>query len=58
MSISPQSGARGLDRLRWLKYNTVMQRQNTFNLRFNAAKNKVRAANMATPGIFPLKLDW
>ncbi len=39
MSISPQSGARGLEILIWLKNYTVQQRQNTFIYGLNAAKN-------------------
>ncbi len=31
MSVSPQSGAMGLERLIWLKYNTVMKMKSTFN---------------------------
>ncbi len=39
MSISSLSGARGLERLTWLKYYIVLKRQITFNLGFNAAEN-------------------
>ncbi len=39
MSISPQSGARGLKRLIWLLYYMVLKLQITFNLELNAAKN-------------------
>ncbi len=39
MSISPWSGARGLEKLIWLKYYFVLKRQNTFNLGLNAAKS-------------------
>ncbi len=39
MSISPRSGARGLERLIWLKYYIVLNQQITFNLGPNAAKN-------------------
>ncbi len=39
MSISPQSGARELERLIWLKYDNVLKWQNTFNLGLNTAKN-------------------
>ncbi len=39
MSISPQSGAGGLERLTWLKYYIVLKLQITFNLGLNAAKN-------------------
>ncbi len=39
MSISPGSGARGLERLIWLKYCFVLKRQNTFNLELYAVKN-------------------
>ncbi len=39
MSTSPQSGARGLERLIWLKYYIVLKMQITFNLGLSAAKN-------------------
>ncbi len=39
MSISHQRGARGLERLIWLKYYTVLKLQITFNLGLNATKN-------------------
>ncbi len=39
MSISPCSGARGLERSIWLKYNIVLKRENTITLGLNAAKN-------------------
>ncbi len=39
MFISSQSGARGLERLIWLKHYIVLKRQITFNLGLNAAKN-------------------
>ncbi len=39
LAIFLQSGARGLERLIWLKYNTLMKRQNTFDLVLNAAKS-------------------
>ncbi len=42
MSISPQSGARGLERLILLKYNTVMKRENTFNCQKYASHPKKR----------------
>ncbi len=35
----PQSGARRLKRLIWLKYYFLLKRQNTFGLRLNTAKN-------------------
>ncbi len=38
MSISPRSGARGLEKLIWLKYNIILKRENTFALGLNAAK--------------------
>ncbi len=38
MSISALSGARGLERLIWLKYSALKQ-QNTFYLGLNAAEN-------------------
>ncbi len=37
--VSPQSGARRLERLIWLKYYIVLKRQITFNLGLNADKN-------------------
>ncbi len=37
--LPPKNGAREHKRLIWLKYNTVMKRQNTFNLGLYAAKN-------------------
>ncbi len=37
MSISHRSGARGIEKLIWLKYYT--ERQITFNLGLNADKN-------------------
>ncbi len=39
MSIPSWSGARGLERLIWLKYDIVLKGQNTFNLGLNTAKN-------------------
>ncbi len=39
MSISPQSGVRGLERLIWFKYYIVLNQQITFNLGLNAVKN-------------------
>ncbi len=39
MSISPQSGARWLERLIWLEYDIVLKWQNTFNSGLNTAKN-------------------
>ncbi len=39
MSISPQSGAWGLERLIWLRYDIVLKWKNTFNLGLNAAKS-------------------
>ncbi len=41
MSISPlpQSGAKGLERLTWLKYYIILKQQITFNLGLNTAKN-------------------
>ncbi len=39
MSISPQSGAKGLERLIWLKCFIVLKRQITFNLGLTATKN-------------------
>ncbi len=39
MSISPWSGARGLERLMWLKYNMVQKRQITGNVVRNVVKN-------------------
>ncbi len=39
VSIFHQSGARGLERLIWLKYYTVLKLQITFNLGLTAAKN-------------------
>ncbi len=39
MSISPQSGARGLEKLIWLKYYNEQKRQITFTLGLNAVKN-------------------
>ncbi len=42
MSIYPQRGARGLERLIWLKYNIVFKRGNTFISGLNAAKNTRR----------------
>ncbi len=39
MSISPQSGARWLERLICLKYYFVLKRQNIFNLGLNPVKN-------------------
>ncbi len=41
MSISPQSGARGLERQIWLKYDIVLKWQNTFNLGLNGAKIRI-----------------
>ncbi len=35
----PQNGARGLQRLIWLKNYCLQKQQNTFNVRLNAAKN-------------------
>ncbi len=37
--LHPKSGARGLDRLIWLKYNFALKLQITFSLGLNAAKN-------------------
>ncbi len=51
MSISTQSGARGLKRLIWLRYDIVLKGQNTFNLGLNAAKNshyKEKASNKSS----------
>ncbi len=42
VSICPQSGARGLERLIQLKYYVVLKRQITISLGFNAAKNTHR----------------
>ncbi len=39
ISPPPWSGARGLERLTWLKYNIALKRQITFHLGLNAAKN-------------------
>ncbi len=39
MSISPQGGARRLERLTWLKYYNVQKRQIIFTLGLNAVKN-------------------
>ncbi len=39
MSISPSSGARGLERLICLKYYTVQKWESRFTFRLNAAKN-------------------
>ncbi len=39
MSISPQSGASGLERLVWLESYAVRKQQNIFNVGLNAAKN-------------------
>ncbi len=39
MSIFPQSGARGFERLIWLKYYILLTLQITFNLALNADKN-------------------
>ncbi len=39
MSISPQGGGRGLERLIWLKYYFVLKWKNTFNLGLKEAKN-------------------
>ncbi len=39
MSITHQSGARGLERLILSKYNIVLKLKITLNLRLNAAKN-------------------
>ncbi len=39
MSISPQSKARGLEWLIWLKYDIILKGQNTFNLGLNTAIN-------------------
>ncbi len=39
VSISLQSGARGLKGLIWLKYYIVLNRQITFNLGLNTAKS-------------------
>ncbi len=39
MSIRPQSGAQGLERLIWLKYDIVLKCQITFNLGLSAAKD-------------------
>ncbi len=39
MSISPESGGKGLEKLIWLKYDIVRKWQNTFNLGLNIAKN-------------------
>ncbi len=41
MSISPKSGARGLERLIQLKYNVVLKRQITINLGLNTAKSSI-----------------
>ncbi len=38
MSFSPWSGARGLERLIWLKYNIALKMENTFTLAMNAPK--------------------
>ncbi len=38
MSVSSLSGARGLQRIIWLKYS-VLKQQNAFNLGLNAAEN-------------------
>ncbi len=42
MSISPRSGARGLERLVQMKYYYVQNRQITFTVGLNAAKNTDR----------------
>ncbi len=39
MSISPQKGARGFERLIWLKYYIVLKQEVTFNLGLNTAEN-------------------
>ncbi len=39
MSISPRSGARGLERFPSLKYYNVLKRESRFNLGLNAVKN-------------------
>ncbi len=43
MSITPQSGARGLERLMLLKYIIVLKLKITLNLGLNAAKNTHRS---------------
>ncbi len=40
MSISPKSGARGLQRLLYLKYYNIQKQESRFNLGFDTAKNK------------------
>ncbi len=42
MSTTPQTGARGLERLILSKYNIVLKLKITLNLGFNAAKNTHR----------------
>ncbi len=39
MSISSRSGARGLERLPYLKYYDVLKWENRLTFRLNAAKN-------------------
>ncbi len=50
MSTFPQSGARGLERLIWLKYCITLKQQITFNLWLNTAKNThyIKKANNST----------
>ncbi len=46
MSISPWSGARGLERLMWLKYYFALKWQNIFNSGLNVAKNTHQIKNI------------
>ncbi len=39
MSLSPASGARGLQKLPWLKYYNVLKWKSRFTLVLNGAKN-------------------
>ncbi len=48
MSISSPSGARGLERLIWLKYG-VMKQQNTFYLGLNTAENTHQSSYKKSP---------
>ncbi len=45
VSISPRSGARGLQRLSCFKYNNVLKRKSGFALGFNAAENTSHIKN-------------
>ncbi len=62
MSLSSRSGARGLERLPWLKYYNVMKWESRFTLRLNTAQIFIiskKASNKNCPELnFLHKTQW